>query len=186
MVSDSNAIPWRGSIFVLLASIFKKHSVSPVLIGGYAFIASKVQRTTFDIDFMVTAEDEARIEPDIISAGYSVRQRKGACVQFKAGKPGFRDLDILTTDKDTLQKLVENGRPVSIAGEMFIIPSPMHLIAMKLHAISNNPERERKDLLDIIQLIEMNFIDLQSGEVLELFRKYGLDRLYTQLPRASK
>lgn len=134
----------RGrSVFVLLASIFKKHSVNPVLVGGYAFIASKVLRTTFDIDFMITAEDESKIEPDIISAGYAIRKRQGAFIQFRADKQGLRDLDVLVTDKDTLHKLIQNGRRVCIAGEMFVVPSPIHLIAMKLHAIANNPECRR-------------------------------------------
>ncbi|OGJ86980.1 MAG: hypothetical protein A2268_07160 [Candidatus Raymondbacteria bacterium RifOxyA12_full_50_37] len=172
---------FQGSIFTLLAAIFRKHEVKPVLIGGYAFIASKVIRSTFDIDFIVTGEDEAKLEPDIISTGYTIKKRQGVAVQFKAEKKGLRDLDFLITDADTFQKLVKNGRQVIIAGETFIIPSPDHLIAMKLHAIVNNPEREKKDLLDVIQLIESNSIDPKSSEIKKLFKKYGLEHLFKQI-----
>ena len=183
MKKDSTSNNRQGSIFTLLASVFRKQGVKPVLIGGYALIASKVQRTTFDIDFIVTSEDETRLEPGIVGVGYSVHRREGAVVQFKAEKPGLRDLDLVLTDKDTFRQLVEEGSQASIAGETFVIPCPKHLIAMKLHAIANNPEREKKDMLDIINLVRMNAMDPQSDDIRGLFKKYGLERLAGQIPK---
>lgn len=177
MKKESASNNRQGSIFTLLASIFRKQGIKPVLIGGYALIANKVQRTTFDIDFIVTSEDAAKLEPAILGKGYSVRSREGAFVQFKAEKPGLRDLDLLLTDKNTFCQLVEEGGEVSIAGETFLIPCPKHLIALKLHAISNNPEREKKDMLDILNLIKMNAMDPRSDDIRGLFKKYGLERL---------
>ena len=50
-----------------------KHHVKVVLVGGYALIANKVQRMTFDIDFILTLEDlkkklnKAKVELEVIN-----------------------------------------------------------------------------------------------------------------------
>ena len=122
-----------GSIFQTLSAIFIKHSIQPVLVGGYAIIAYKIQRMTFDIDFLLTADDFAKIESDIFALGYSVFNRQNAFVQLKSEALGLRDLDFLLSDPKTANSLIQNGRTVVIAGESFIVPSPLHLVAMKLH-----------------------------------------------------
>ena len=76
----------EGSIFKFLSSVFKKHDVQAVLVGGYALIAHKVQRMTFDIDFMVTKESSIKIEQDIINAGYSVLNRRKLLFNSRAGR----------------------------------------------------------------------------------------------------
>jgi hypothetical protein len=91
MDTFSTSSEMKGSIFQFISSLLKKHKVAGVLIGGYALNANKVQRMTFDMDFMVTAEGCAKIEPDFVKAGYIVCNRRDAFVQFKSEKLGFRD-----------------------------------------------------------------------------------------------
>lgn len=168
----------EGSIFKFLASLFKRNKVRCVLVGGYALIVNKVQRMTFDIDFMVTAVDCSKIEPDIIQAGYSVFNRQDSFVQFKSEKHGLRDIDFLITNQLTIEKLIANGKKVSIAGEMFIVPSPEHLIAMKLHSMVVNKKRELKDFPDVVQLMTANAIDPMKEDIKKMFLKYNAMDLY--------
>ncbi len=162
----------KGSIFSLLSFIFRKHHVCCALVGGYALIANKVQRMTFDIDFIITAHDYSKIEPDLSKMGYAAFNRQDAFVQLKSDKPGMRDIDFLISDPETIQGILSQGKEISIAGEAFFVPSPMHLIAMKLHSMANSNDREFKDLPDIIQLMMINSINPIDKEVQELFRKY--------------
>ena len=76
MNNQNSLFEIEGSIFKFLSSLFTRNKVRCVLVGGYALIVNKVQRMTFDIDFIVTAVDCSRIEPDIIKAGYSIFNRK--------------------------------------------------------------------------------------------------------------
>jgi hypothetical protein len=175
------ASPFRGSIFTFLSSLFARHNVRAVLVGGYALIANKVQRMTFDIDFMVTASDCAKIEPDVLSAGYSVLNRTSSFVQFKSEKPGLRDLDFLIGDPQTVGTLIAEGAKVSIAGETFVVPKLQHLIAMKLHAMAGNKKRRIKDLPDVVQLMAANGIDPRSKEIKALFQKYHALDLYKEV-----
>jgi len=175
----------EGSIFTFLATLFKKHEIQSVLVGGYALIVNNVQRMTFDIDFMVTAKDCRKIEPDLIEAGYSILSRQEAFVQFKGEKIGLRDLDFLITDKETLEKIITQGKKTIIAGEEFYVPSPIHLIMMKVHFISGNRKREIKDLPDIVQLLEANAIDPLSKEIREIFDRFQEHDLYKRIVKMA-
>jgi D-arabinose 1-dehydrogenase-like Zn-dependent alcohol dehydrogenase len=171
----SNEIPIQGSIFQFLAKIFKKHDVSILLVGGYALNAYKVQRMTFDIDFITTKDGYNRIENELALAGYELFNQSDAFVQLRGTQPGFRDLDFLLSDEITISRLIENGTAIQIAGEDFIVPAPIHLIAMKLHSISSNKQREIKDFQDIVQLMRSCEIDPTSDEIISLFKKYNLN-----------
>lgn len=160
------------SIFKILSSLFNKHNIEPVLVGGYALIANKVQRMTFDIDFLISEDDFSRIELEIIKIGYSIFHRQEAFVQFKSNKEGLIDTDFLISDADTIDIIISQGKKHVIDNVEFIVPSPLHLIAMKLHSLSFNKNRESKDLPDIIQLIEMNNINVNSKKIEDYFIKY--------------
>jgi hypothetical protein len=181
MSENDTPIRIEGPIFKFLSSLFKKQGVRGVLVGGYALIANKVQRTTFDIDFLMTASDCDKIEPDLAKAGYSVFNRQDAFVQFKSTVTGLRDIDFLIGDEHTIETIITKGKTAVIAGEPFFIPSALHLIEMKLHSIAGNRRRELKDFPDIVQLLAANGIDPQGKPVEDLFQKYKLQDLYPKL-----
>jgi hypothetical protein len=171
----------EGSIFKFLSQVFKKHNIQAVLVGGYALIANKVQRMTFDIDFLISQDACNKIEGDIINVGYSLLNRQDAFVQFKSEKVGLRDIDFLIGHKHTIDLLIAQGKSVLIAGEPFIVPSPEHLIAMKLHSIAGNKMRELKDFPDIVNLMMANAIDPRSETIKSMFDKYALLDFYDRV-----
>jgi hypothetical protein len=128
----------KGSIFQIIASIFRKHSVQPVLVGGYALNAYKVQRMTFDIDFILTGEAYIRIEHDILSLGYTVFNRTEAFIQLRNESSGLRDIDFLISDQETMRRLIATGTQMNIAGEDFFVPSLAYLTAMEQQSFSRN------------------------------------------------
>ncbi len=79
-------------------------------------------------------------------------------------------------------KIIQDGREIKIGGNKFTIPSLNHLLALKFHAIKNNPtRREFKDLLDIMLLIDKNKVDVKSHEFRELCLRYGTKELYDRI-----
>lgn len=181
MSKKSSSCEIEGSIFVFLSSLFRRHNVDSVLVGGYALILNNVQRMTFDIDFIITAEDYLKIKPDIINAGYTVFHQQEAFVQLRSKKQGLRDIDFLISDRNTIKKLLEHGKEATIAGEKFIVPSPEHLISMKLHSIAGNKKRELKDFPDVVQLIKANNIDPEKKDLKDIFEKYDMMDLYKKV-----
>ncbi len=92
------------------------------------------------------------------------------------------DVDFMFVDKDTLDKIINAGKEISIANQKFIVPRLNHLIALKLHAIRYNPKiREYKDLPDIIQLIRINELNVKDVEFKNLCLKYGTEELYNRI-----
>jgi predicted nucleotidyltransferase len=61
------------------------------------------------------------------------------------------------------------------------VPCVAHFVALKLHAIKNMPERERKDMQDITELLEENSDAVSSDELRALCRQYGPDGIDAKL-----
>ncbi len=174
--------PGNGSsFFKFISSIFHKYGVSPILAGGYAVIIYGVRRATYDIDFLITAEDCNKIEPELIRSGFSVLNRQMSFLQLKSNKPGLRDIDFLIVDNSTMAKIAADSKKVTIGGGTFTAPSVKHLIAMKVHSISQNKERELTDFPDIYMLLKENDISPYTNDIVSIFNAYKGKGLYKRL-----
>ena len=168
------------SVFKILAGIFKKYRISLILIGGYAVNSYKVTRHTADIDFLTTQETFNLIEQDLFDIGYTIQHQQDVFIQL-INNQGFRDLDFMFTDTATFNKLLDHSNTTVIAGELFLIPSLENLIALKLHSIKYNSQRELHDLPDIINLIRVNNFDYKSSEFRLLCEKFSNVTLYNKI-----
>lgn len=97
----------------------------------------------------------------------------------------------MLADRETFEKmhaesqLHDLGKNVKLA-----IPSPLHLIAMKLHALRNPARLETGiDLQDVKHLIKTARIDTASKEFTEITQRYATsalrDRLFRELGEQS-
>ncbi len=170
------------SIFNTISNIFAKGKVVCVLIGGFALNYYKVSRSTADIDFLITKEDFGKILILLEEKGFKKDYEQEVFARLSGEKPLLMDVDFMFVDKDTLGKIIKEGKTISIAGENFIVPCLNHLIALKLHAIKYNPKiREYRDLADIMELIRINKIDVKDTEFKNLCLKYGTEELYNKI-----
>jgi predicted nucleotidyltransferase len=173
----------RRSIFHLISKISRQAGVNCVLIGGFAVNYYKVTRQTSDVDFMITEEDYEKIKALIKDAEYKEDQSHGNFIRLKsAGSNFFMDVDFMLVDKDTLNKILDNGKKMTISGQEFTVPSLSDLIALKLHSLKYNIKlRETKDLPDIIDLIRLNNVEYKSKDFRELCLKYGNAETYEKI-----
>lgn len=170
------------TIFHLISSVCKNKNVSCVLIGGFALNHYKVSRQTADVDFLITNDDYKKIAPLLEEEGYEQEYVQEVFVRFTAQKSNLMNLDFMFVDKQTLDAIIHDGKEVIVAEQKCIVPSVHHLIALKLHAIKNNPKaREFKDFLDIGDLIRTNKIDINDSEFKNLCLQYGTEELYKKI-----
>jgi hypothetical protein len=173
-------------VFQLVSDIFKKEEVHCILIGGFAVNYYKVTRQTADVDFLITKEDFEKISVSLGKAGYKkdfVQDVFARCTS----ENWLIDIDFMFVDKETLDKIMKDGKEISIAGQKFIVPSLNNLIALKLHSIKYNKKiREYRDLPDIINLIKINDLDFKSPEFKALCLKYGTEEIYQKLLASLK
>jgi len=170
------------SVFHLIAAIVKETGARCVLIGGFAVNYYKVTRQTADVDFLITKDGYKKILSLLEAEGLKEDYTQEVFARLTADRPYFIDLDFMFVDKETLDKIIKDGKTVEIAEQKFIVPCLNHLIALKLHAIKHNPKiREFKDFLDIAELIKVNKIDIKSDELRVLCLKYGTEELYNKI-----
>lgn len=175
------------TVFHLISTISKKIDICCVLIGGFAVNYYKVTRQTADVDFLITKADFEKISPLLKKAGYKQNFTQEVFTRLKSNKLYLMDLDFMFVDKDTLDKIIKDGRKISIAGQKFIIPSLNNLFALKLHSLKYNfLIRENKDLPDVINLIRINKVNFKSKQFKQLCLKYGTEEIYRKIVERIK
>ena len=170
------------TVFHLISAILKERQVSCVLIGGFAVNYHKVTRQTADVDFLITENDFKNILPLLEKEKYKQEHRQKVFAKLTTESDYLVDLDFMFVDKDTLDKIIKEGKEIEIAKQKFIAPSLNHLIALKLHSIKNNPAlRMNKDLPDIVELIKINKVNFKNEDFKNICIKYGTRELYNEI-----
>jgi len=165
-----------------MSAASEENAVSCILIGGFAINYYKVTRQTIDVDFLITKEDFKKIFPSLEKEGYKKDYSQEVFTRLRANSSYLMDLDFMFVDKDTLDKIISEGKKITIAKQEFIVPSIEHLIALKLHSIKNNPDiRKNKDLPDIVNLIKVNKVNVKNEEFRKMCLKYGNAELYNDI-----
>lgn len=176
-----------SSVFHLISDLTHEEGVSCVLIGGFAINYYRVTRQTADVDFLITKTDFNKIASLLEKAGYKKTLLEENFAQLQRSRLSLLDVDFMFVDDETLTKIKKEGKKITIAGQKLIVPSLLHLIALKLHSIKFNTKiRLMKDLPDIINLIRINQVDIKNKEFKELCLKYGTADLYQKILEALK
>jgi len=174
------------TIFHAISSVCKEKEISCVLIGGFAVNYYKVTRQTADVDFLITKEDFKKLSGVLEEEGFKQEYTQEVFARLTSEKSYWMDLDFMFVDEETLDKMINEGKKIKIAGQEFVVPSLLHLIALKLHAIKHNPKlREYKDLTDIVELMRANKIEARSNKLRELCLRYGTEELYHKILERS-
>ncbi|MCM8776175.1 MAG: nucleotidyltransferase family protein [Candidatus Omnitrophica bacterium] len=173
--------------FQIVANACQKTGTRVILIGGQALGARGYQRVTLDLDFMITEQDYERLKPAMEREGYSEIVRTEIAVKMRAASDELIDIDFMFVDPGTFDGIRKEASQENFEGCNFWVPKPEHLIALKLHAIKQQPDvREMKDLNDIVELIRGNPIDPQSDTFRSLCLKFGTSALYKKILAALK
>lgn len=172
------------SIFELMSKELPKEGVRFVLIGGFAVSHYGMNRFTKDVDFMIVKEDFQKVSTILQDSGYKEAIVQGAFARFKGQGEPFIDVDIMFVDQGTFEGIFSDGVRAAIEGNEFVLPSMMHLIALKIHAMKNNPARmEYPDLSDILIIAKQNNINLNGDDFRELCFTYGTEQIYQEILR---
>jgi hypothetical protein len=132
-----------------------------------------VVRQTLDVDCVATEQGGLILAQALLSLGYRVCDRSAAFIRHRHDSPWLMDVDLLLVDTSTYDKLLLDSRPWRAGVSTWRVPSFPHLVAMKLHAIRQNPLRLGRDLSDIISLLQQNPGVLAKGDLLALCDRFG-------------
>lgn len=163
------------NLFAVLNRISQKREISFLLVGGNAINAYGYLRATFDVDIAVPDDQAAVWSSELEACGYALYFCTDAFQRFKDLSAAKRfPVDLMLMTPETFRKIHQTSVQKKIGTEDLLVPSPFHLIAMKLHALKQ-PRRaaEGKDLNDIINLIRLAQINVQSPEFQAIVDRYA-------------
>ncbi|MBF0199222.1 MAG: nucleotidyltransferase family protein [Planctomycetes bacterium] len=172
--------------FSFLTNIFNPEDrANCLLIGGFAVNYYGYTRQTVDVDFLIECSREAKFSERLSEQGYIAIHRDEVFVKYRCWQEGRMDIDFMLVDKTTLDGMLREAVSVNYGEVSFLLPSLMHLIALKLHSIHYNEKiRFYKDMGDIVQLLLRNEVRVDSEDFRDYCLKYGSEKLYNEILQA--
>jgi hypothetical protein len=150
--------------------------------GGLALAAYGNPRLTLDLDMVTEAPAQPALVPALEAIGYVTLYRSPGFSNHQHADREWGRLDVIYVNEATASRLFAASRTVpGPGGRPIRVPRPEHLIAMKVQAIKNAPERLWQDMADIGYLARLPGID--RDEVRGYFGKAGLASRWEELER---
>ena len=161
------------SAIELISEGLRAGHVSALLVGGHALPAFGYQRQTVDLDCLMATSDADVLHDVLIASGYRETERTDIFVRYSHPSVYLLDIDVMLVDRDTFDKLRAESFVYRVGQAEMRVPCLLHLIALKLHAMKNNPKRELKDLSDIVELLQGNPEIVSRQELASVCAQYG-------------
>lgn len=144
------------------------------LVGGHGLAAYGLARATLDLDLVVDARAQDGLVAFMEESGFETLHRSRGHSNHLHPEPDRGRVDFVYVRGETARRLFDAAHPQpGPGGEDVLVPKPEHLIAMKLQAMVNDPERAQQELADIRFLMALDGVDRE--EVEEYFRRHDLE-----------
>ncbi len=173
-------------LFALLRKTSSEEALDFVVIGGHAVNAYGYTRTTLDADFMVCVEDATAWRDSLESLGYAWVGQTDAFARMEppTDAPNLLPVDIMLVERQTLSRITAECRLLDFGDVKLPVPQPLHLIALKLHAMKNADRlKAGKDLPDILHLVRVCQLDTESPPFRSILERYANDEIRTLLEK---
>ncbi len=180
------AVSAAPDIFEIISNASRESGLGVLVIGGHAINAYGYARTTLDADLMVCVDDLPAWRTILEKTGYRWAGETSTFAKLEPATDSdlLLPIDIMLVTRETLEKIQAQQTILAFGQSRLPVPSPLHLIALKLHALKN-PDRLRagRDLTDILQLIRICRIDPESDGFREIVESYASNETRRLLAR---
>lgn len=165
--------------FKILTEFFERESLDYAVIGAFALYAYGYTRATRDLDFITRIEYQNKIIRHLESLGFETLNRSEGFSNH-LHLIGNARIDLVYIGGETADIVFKSTYKRLIFQDLEIpVVSPEHLVALKLFAIQNDPNRKFKELADIKEISRLTNIDKDT--MLKYFKKYGLEEYYNEI-----
>ncbi|MEK6628806.1 MAG: nucleotidyltransferase [Bdellovibrionota bacterium] len=141
-------------------SQLKIESVQFGIIGGLAVFAYGGERTTFDVDFLIHADNRLKVKEIAQKLHLKIVNENSEVIQFS----GSVQIDIIFANRPVAQGMLNRLRQV---GELpYPVVAPEDIIGLKIQAFVGDRSREFTDKGDILTILK-NVPNLDLNKVKE-------------------
>jgi hypothetical protein len=152
------------------------------VIGGVALAAYGSPRMTLDVDLVTDSHAQDALVAFMESQGFATLHRSAGYSNHLHANPARGRVDVMYVRGATAEQVFGAVRQMpGPGGRLIPIPKPEHLIAMKVQAVRDAPERTWHDLSDIRHLLRLDGVDL--AEARGYFKRAGLTEHWHELTR---
>jgi hypothetical protein len=153
------------------------------VIGGVALTAYGHPRMTLDLDVVTEAAAQDVVVTFMESQGFVTLHRSSGYSNHRHSDRNRGRVDFMYVRGKTAEKLFASARELpGPAGRSILVPKPEHLIAMKVQAMKDAPERTWQDLADIGYLFRIDGVN--RDEVRRYFEDADLVDKWYELTQA--
>ena len=152
-----------------------------LLIGGRGLEAHGYVRNTKDVDLLISLQSKDAIATSLRELEYACIAETAIFSRWRSANPISDDVDLLYVDPGTYAKLASDAITMDFGSETVSVPSLLGMIALKLHAIRNNPERRHRDVSDIRAVIELHRNTIHPDEIQSMCERYGTPGIFNDL-----
>ena len=161
---------------------FESKDVDFALIGGVALAAYGYPRLTLDLDFVVDAGAQDELIELMEAEGYETLHRSAGYSNHLSVDRELGRVDFVYVRGETRSLLFSQALRLPGPGGLEVpVAKPEHLIAMKITAMKNDPDRVFQDLADIHFLLSRPGIDIEA--VRSRFEREGMEERFRELTR---
>lgn len=163
------------------SEFFEREGVRYALAGGIAIRAWGHSRPTQDTDFVVRGSDQDRVIAFAESLGYQTTFRSAGYSNHRHPSAAFGNVDFIYVYGDTAEQVFSSAIRRTVFDVDVPVVKPEHLVAMKVTAMNNAPQRVLIDAPDIAYLLTLPEIDRDKAR--EHFARHGLLRIFDELEK---
>ncbi len=133
---------------IALAAQAETEGLEAAVVGGNAVNLHAYSRTTFDLDILVREGDAERWLAFSKGRGYAISRRTEFIrLRFERDPAAALPLDLMLVSEHTFREISGDSERREIGDDLTLaIPSALHLIGMKLHAL-RNPQRVERGMI---------------------------------------
>jgi predicted nucleotidyltransferase len=166
-------------VFKAISGFFKHERLDYAVIGAFALYGYGYVRATRDIDFITRAQHQKKIKQFLESLGFETVHCSDSFSNHQH-PIGATRVDIMYVDGMTADEFFSSTEEKLIFNDVVVpVPSAENLIALKLFAAQNNPDRKFKELSDIREVLNRSKVN--ENTIRKYFVKYGQEEYYDEI-----
>jgi hypothetical protein len=131
---------------------------------------------TLDLDVVTEVAAQDALVAFMELQGFVTLHRSSGYSNHRHSDPSRGRVDFTYVRGETAEKLFASARELpGPGGRSILVPKPEHLIAMKVQAMKDAPQRTWQDLVDIAYLFRLDGVN--RDEVRQYFESAGLGQM---------
>ena len=173
-----------GRVLGTIGAFLEARGFPCAVCGAFALQAYGLARATQDLDFVVPLGAQEELVAFMEAEGYETLYRSPGFSNHLHADEARGRVDFVYVAGSTSLRVFEDARPGTVADGFAVrVPSPEHLVAMKVQAMKEDPGRTFKEMADLEFLLRLP--NIRMDEVRGHFERHGLIERFHELQRLS-